>query len=61
MADEQLFETLGFEWDRSVVPAEAAVHSVERAVFRLHKALPEYVWDASVLEGCETPPGWSRS
>jgi Fic family protein len=51
MADEQLFETLGFEWDRSVVPAEVPVHSVERAVFRLHKALPEYVWDASVLEG----------
>jgi Fic family protein len=51
MGDEQVFEDLGFRWDRSVVPTGVPVHSVERAVFRLHKALPEYVWDASMLEG----------
>jgi Fic family protein len=51
MADEQLFEVLGFEWNRSAAPHEVPVHSVERAVFRLHKALAEFVWDASVLEG----------
>lgn len=51
MADEEVFGVLGFEWDRSVVPTEVPVHSVERAVFRLHKALAEFVWDASVLEG----------
>jgi Fic family protein len=27
------------------------VHSIERVAFRLHKALAEFVWDASVLEG----------
>lgn len=51
MANERVFEALGFEWDRSVVPGEVPVHSVERAVFRMHKALAEFVWDASVLEG----------
>jgi len=33
------------------VPGEVPVHSVERAVFRMHKALTEFVWDASTLEG----------
>jgi Fic family protein len=51
MADERVFEVLGFGWDRSVVPSEVPVYSVERAVFRMHKALAEFVWDASVLEG----------
>ena len=51
MADERAFEELGFGWDRSAVPSEVPVHSVERAVFRMHKALTEFVWDASVLEG----------
>jgi Fic family protein len=51
MDDEQVFEDLGMRWRRSVVPTSVPVHSVERAFFRLHKALPEYVWDASMLEG----------
>src|SRR5262249_53336253 len=51
MAGERVFEGLGFEWDRSAVPDEVPVHSVERAVFRMHKALTEFVWDASTLEG----------
>jgi len=46
-----LFETLGFEWDRGAVPREIPRASVERAVFRFHRMLPEYVWDAGVLEG----------
>jgi Fic family protein len=49
--DVRIFSDLGFTWDRSIVPVDVPVHSVERAVFRLHKALPEYVWDASMLEG----------
>ncbi len=51
MGDDQVFDDLGLRWDRSVVPTDVPVHSVERAVFRLHKALPEFVWDASMLEG----------
>lgn len=51
MADEALFEAVGFRWDRRLVPADVPVHPVERAVFRLHKSLPEFVWDASMLEG----------
>jgi Fic family protein len=50
-ADKTLFQMVGFEWDRSIVPAHVPVHSVDRAVFRFHKALPEFIWDASMLEG----------
>lgn len=46
-----IFDALGFRWDRSVVPTSVPVHSVDRVCFRLHKMLPEFVWDASMLEG----------
>lgn len=51
MDDHRVFDAVGFRWDRSLVPTDVPVHSVERATFRLHKSLPEYVWDAAVLEG----------
>ncbi len=47
----ELFSALGFEWDRSAVPGLLPVHSIGRVAFRLHRMLPEFVWDASVLEG----------
>jgi len=47
----QLFEKLGFHWERSIVPEKIPVHSIERVCFRFYKMLPEFVWDASVLEG----------
>jgi hypothetical protein len=46
-----LFNTLGFKWDRSLVPDAVPTYSTERVCFRFHKMLPEFVWDASVLEG----------
>jgi len=46
-----LFETLGFQWNRDSVPREVPRASLERVVFRFHRMLPEYVWDAGVLEG----------
>ena len=46
-----LFDALGFKWDRSLVPEHVSVHSTERVCFRFHKMLPEFVWDAGVLEG----------
>jgi Fic family protein len=46
-----LFDSLGFEWNRSRLPEHVATHTVKRVVFRLHRMLPEFVWDASVLEG----------
>lgn len=49
--DVNLFEALGFVWDRTGMPHDVPVHSVERACFRFHKMLPEFVWDAGVLEG----------
>lgn len=46
-----LFTSLGFHWDRSTVPSVVPIHSIERVAFRFHRMLPEFVWDASVLEG----------
>jgi len=49
--DMTLFDALGLRWDRSAVPTSIPSHSIERVCFRFHKMLPEFVWDASVLEG----------
>jgi len=46
-----LFDSLGFRWDRDSLPRELPRASLERVVFRFSKMLPEYVWDAGVLEG----------
>lgn len=46
-----LFDTLGFQWNRDSVLREIPRASLERVVFRFHRMLPEYVWDAGVLEG----------
>ncbi len=46
-----LFSAVGFHWERLVVPSSIPTHSMERACFRFHKMLPEFVWDAGVLEG----------
>ena len=47
----ELFTALGFHWNRSTAPGVVPTHSIERVAFRLHRMLPEFVWDASVLEG----------
>lgn len=46
-----LFNSLGFQWNREAIPQNAPVHDVNRACFRLQKMLAQYVWDAVVLEG----------
>lgn len=46
-----LFETLGFHWDRNALPQNVPRVTVNRALFRFQRMLPEYVWDASTLEG----------
>ena len=47
----ELFTALGFRWNRSKVPHKLTIHSIERVNFRYHRMLPEFVWEASVLEG----------
>lgn len=47
----KLFDALGFRWDRSTIPTVFPAGSVERACFRFHRMLTEFVWDAGVLEG----------
>ncbi len=46
-----LFDALGFCWERAAIPQRTPTYSKERVCFRLHRMLPEFVWDASVLEG----------
>ena len=43
--------TLGFKWDSRVIPKAFPVHTQARVLFRFQRMLPEFVWDASVLEG----------
>ena len=50
-SEKNLFESVGFRWDRGVVPTVMPMYSIERVCFRFHKMLPEFVWDASTLEG----------
>jgi Fic family protein len=45
------FNALGFSWQRLQQLENIPAHSVNRACFRFHRMLPEFVWDASVLEG----------
>ena len=45
-----LFDIPGFKWDRDSVPREVPSASLERAIFRFRRMMPEYVWDAGVLE-----------
>jgi Fic family protein len=47
----EIFTALGFHWDRSAVPSVVPTHSIKRVAFHFHRMLPEFVWDASVLEG----------
>lgn len=47
----KLFESLGFSWDRSAIPTTIPTYSQERVCFRFQRMLPEFVWDAGVLEG----------
>ena len=46
----QLFDKIGFSWDRAAVPLGVA-KSVERSVFRYKQMLAQIVFDFSVLEG----------
>jgi hypothetical protein len=50
-ASTPLFDALGFRWDRQRVPAQCPLHSIDRVAFHFHRMLPEFVWDAGVLEG----------
>jgi len=46
-----LSAALGFYWNRAAIPGHVPVHSIARVCFRFQKMLPEFVWDAGVLEG----------
>ncbi len=46
-----VFEALGFRWDRLAAPWSVPVHSIERVCFHFLRMLPEFVWDEGGLEG----------
>jgi len=49
--DVELFDCLGFKWNRSVIPSDMTVLPVERVIFHFYRSLPEFVWNAGALEG----------
>ena len=51
MKDNELFEAIGFNWDRSAVPANPPAHPLDLVCHRFKRMMPEYVWDAAMLEG----------
>ena len=53
--DAELFNSLGFEWDRSVLPKNVPEHGVALACSSLQDILATYVFDASYLEGNRSP------
>jgi Fic family protein len=50
-SDEAMLTGLGFRWDRAAVRRDIPRFSTARAQWRFNQSLPEYVWDAAVLEG----------
>lgn len=50
MGENEATSALGFTWDVSAVP-ELPTHGIRRALWRFMRMLPQYVWDAAVLEG----------
>lgn len=46
----ELFDALGFHWDRMVMPTLVPIHPKQRVCSRFQRILPVFVWDASVLE-----------
>lgn len=47
----EIYDVLGFSWDRKILPKFVPIYSVKRVCFRFYRMLPEFVWDASFLEG----------
>lgn len=51
MNNQDLFNVLGFQWDRQKIPTKIPTTSVDLACFKFMKNLPEFIWSAGVLEG----------
>ena len=51
MKKDEVFRLLGFSWDRSGIPPDENPRSAERALFHYNKLMPQFVFDASALEG----------
>lgn len=47
----KIFEALGFRWERDAFLSSVPIHGLDLVCFRFHRLLPEFVWDASMLEG----------
>jgi Fic family protein len=48
---ESMLDAVGFSWDQAAVSRDIPSFTLERAVWRFMRSLPEFVWDAAVLEG----------
>lgn len=50
MSSDELFDAVGFRWDRQAVPRGITM-SHDEALFLFRRALPAHVWDLTSLEG----------
>lgn len=50
MRTNDIADALGFTWDRGMVP-DLPVHDPREVLFRYRKLLPQFAWDAAVIEG----------
>ena len=48
--DKELFDSLGFYWNRLMIPENVPIHNINRVCFRLQKMLAQYIWEASILD-----------
>ena len=48
---ELMLDAVGFSWDQAAIRRDIPSFTVERAVWRFMRSLPEFVWDAAVLGG----------
>jgi Fic family protein len=54
MTNDILFKTIGFNWDRTIIPTDfAKIYTPEQTCMMLKRMLPDYVFDVAVMEGNE--------
>lgn len=51
LATDRTFDVLGIHWRRDLFPVLVQPTTIDRAVKRFQKSLPQFIWEAAQLEG----------